>query len=152
MLHIIHVLHRCSQSHVSPLTLVAVGVPQMTFAFYGHSPSSADSRRAVNCCQLLAKECELSTGKLPRRLAQDQCGRVTDRVRNDLKMCWRAVKQKSDQRRCCNNTFPPFPVFLGRDQSGIDILSFIAVIVLCISLVRRSTPLQTEGLCRVTFS
>ena len=30
----------------------------------------ADSRRAN--CQLLAKECALSTGKLPRRLAQEQ--------------------------------------------------------------------------------
>ena len=27
-------------------------------------------------CQLLAKECALSTGKLPRRLAQEQCGEV----------------------------------------------------------------------------
>ena len=27
-------------------------------------------------CQLLAKDCELSTGKLPRRLAQEQCGYV----------------------------------------------------------------------------
>ena len=25
-------------------------------------------------CQLLAKDCALSTGKLPRRLAQEQCG------------------------------------------------------------------------------
>ena len=25
-------------------------------------------------CQLLAKECALSAGKLPRRLAQEQCG------------------------------------------------------------------------------
>ena len=25
-------------------------------------------------CKLLAKECALSTGKLPRRLAQEQCG------------------------------------------------------------------------------
>ena len=25
-------------------------------------------------CQLLAKECALSTGKLPRRLAQEHCG------------------------------------------------------------------------------
>ena len=25
-------------------------------------------------CQLLAKECALSTGKMPRRLAQEQCG------------------------------------------------------------------------------
>ena len=41
--------------------------------FYGHSPSSADSRRAVNC-QLLAKECALSTGKLPRMLALEECG------------------------------------------------------------------------------
>ena len=37
-------------------------------------------------CQLLAKECALSTGKLPRRLAQEQCVvRVTDHARNDLK-------------------------------------------------------------------
>ena len=35
-------------------------------------------------CQLLAKEWALSTGKLPRRLAQEQCGKV-DRARNDLK-------------------------------------------------------------------
>ena len=27
-----------------------------------------------NNCQLLAKECALSTGKLPRRLAKEQCG------------------------------------------------------------------------------
>ena len=36
-------------------------------------------------CQLLAKECALSTDKLPRRLAQEQCVRVTDRAQNDLK-------------------------------------------------------------------
>ena len=34
--------------------------------------------------QLLAKECALNTGKLPRRLAQEQCGQC-DRARNDLK-------------------------------------------------------------------
>ena len=28
----------------------------------------------TSSCQLLAKECALSTGKLPRRLAQEQCG------------------------------------------------------------------------------
>ena len=28
----------------------------------------------MSSCQLLAKECALSTGKLPRRLAQEQCG------------------------------------------------------------------------------
>ena len=27
----------------------------------------------------------VGTGKLPRRLAQEQCGRLTDRARNDLK-------------------------------------------------------------------
>ena len=27
-----------------------------------------------SCCQLLVKECALSTGELPRRLAQEQCG------------------------------------------------------------------------------
>ena len=39
-------------------------------------------------CQLLpvAKECALlSTGKLPRRFAQELCGQVNDRARNDLK-------------------------------------------------------------------
>ena len=33
----------------------------------------------------LAKESALSTGKLPRRLAQEQCARLTDCARNDLK-------------------------------------------------------------------
>ena len=32
------------------------------------------SALSVSSCQLLAKECALSTGKLPRRLAQEQCG------------------------------------------------------------------------------
>ena len=36
-------------------------------------------------CQLLAKECALSTGKLPRRLSQEHVARLTDRARNDLK-------------------------------------------------------------------
>ena len=36
-------------------------------------------------CQLLAKECALSTGKLPKRLVQEQCARLTDCARNDLK-------------------------------------------------------------------
>ena len=36
-------------------------------------------------CQLLAKECALSTGKLPRRLAQEVWIVLTDRARNDLK-------------------------------------------------------------------
>ena len=31
------------------------------------------------------KECALSTGKLPRRLAQNSVARLTDRARNDLK-------------------------------------------------------------------
>ena len=31
------------------------------------------------------KECALSTGKLPRRLAQNSVDRLTDRARNDLK-------------------------------------------------------------------
>ena len=30
--------------------------------------------RKKSSCQLLAKECALSIGKLPRRLAQEQCG------------------------------------------------------------------------------
>ena len=40
--------------------------------FYGHSRSSSDSRKAV--VSYWRKECALSTGKLPRRLAQKQCG------------------------------------------------------------------------------
>ena len=36
-------------------------------------------------CQLLAKECALSTGKLPRRLAQEVWIVLTDRARNGLK-------------------------------------------------------------------
>ena len=36
-------------------------------------------------CQLLAKECALSTGKLPRSLAQEVWIVLTDRARNDLK-------------------------------------------------------------------
>ena len=35
-------------------------------------------------CQLLVKECALSTGKLPRRLAQEVWIVLTDRARNDL--------------------------------------------------------------------
>ena len=41
--------------------------------FYSYSLPSADLSRPGSC-QLLAKECALSTGKLPRRLAQEQCG------------------------------------------------------------------------------
>ena len=41
-------------------------------------------------CQLLVKECELNTGKLPRRLVQEHLSRnivvrVTDHAQNDLK-------------------------------------------------------------------
>ena len=36
-------------------------------------------------CQLLAKEWALSTGKLPRRLAQEQLDRIIDCTQNDLK-------------------------------------------------------------------
>ena len=36
-------------------------------------------------CQLLAKECALSTGKLPRRLAQEVWIVLPDRARNGLK-------------------------------------------------------------------
>ena len=48
-------------------------------------------------CQLLAKECALSTGKLPRRLGQEQCGQVNWPLPKWPRMCWRAVKQKSNQ-------------------------------------------------------
>ena len=37
-------------------------------------PSSLFRWFKKSSCQLLAKECALSTGKLPRRLAQEQCG------------------------------------------------------------------------------
>ena len=49
--------------------------------------------------QLLAKECAISTGKLPRRLAQEQCGKVNWPRPKWPKMCWRAVKQKSNQTK-----------------------------------------------------
>ena len=50
-------------------------------------------------CQLLVKECALSTGKLPRRLAQEQCGYGNWQRPKWYKMCWRAVKQKSNQNQ-----------------------------------------------------
>ena len=50
-------------------------------------------------CQLLAKECALSTGNLPRRLAQEQCGLGNWMRPNWPKMCCRAVKQKSNQKQ-----------------------------------------------------
>ena len=37
-------------------------------------PFSTFCRFKKSSCQLLAKDCALSTGKLPRRLAQEQCG------------------------------------------------------------------------------
>ena len=46
-------------------------------------------------CHLLAKECALSTGKLPRRLAQEQCGRSKW---PKIFMSWRALKQKSNKQ------------------------------------------------------
>ena len=58
--------------------------------------------------QLLTKECALSTGKLPRRLAQEQCGLVNWPRPKWPKMCWRAVKQKSNQ---------PITLFVGYYQS-----------------------------------
>ena len=50
-------------------------------------------------CQLLAKECALSTGKLPRRLAQEQCGLVNWPRPKWSKICRRAVKQKSNETK-----------------------------------------------------
>ena len=44
-------------------------------------------------CQLLAKECALSTGKLPRKLAQEQCG-LGNWPRSKWPKMWMAVKQK----------------------------------------------------------
>ena len=46
-------------------------------------------------CQLLGKEYALSTGKLPRRLAQEQWGKGNWPHPKWPKMCWRAVKQKN---------------------------------------------------------
>ena len=43
-------------------------------------------------CQLLAEECALSTGKLSRRLAQEQCGKDKWPRPKWPQMCWRAVK------------------------------------------------------------
>ena len=50
-------------------------------------------------CQLLAKEWALNTGKLPRRLAQEQCDYGNWLHPKWPKMCWRAVKQKSNQTK-----------------------------------------------------
>ena len=47
------------------------------FSFCGHSSSSADSRSS---CQLIEKECTLSTGKLPPGvLPSSSVVRITDR-------------------------------------------------------------------------
>ena len=49
-------------------------------------PFSLFRRFKKSSCQLLAKECALSTGKLPRRLPRkNSVARVTDRAQNDLK-------------------------------------------------------------------
>ena len=45
-------------------------------------PTSPDSRRAS--CQLLAKEWALNTDKPFGKLAQEQCGSVTDKFQHDL--------------------------------------------------------------------
>ena len=45
-------------------------------------------------CQLLIKECALSTGKLPKRLAKDQCGYVNWPRPKWLEKCRRAVKHE----------------------------------------------------------
>ena len=37
-------------------------------------PLIQEEQLSVTSCQLVAKECALSTRKLPRRLAQEQCG------------------------------------------------------------------------------
>ena len=67
-------------------------------------------------CQWLAKECALSTGKLPRRLAQEQCGKGKWPCQKWPKMCWRTVKWKSNQKpkqtkysNCCR----AWTIFLG---------------------------------------
>ena len=39
-------------------------------------PFSLFHRFKKSSCQLLANECALSTGKLPRRLTQEECGEV----------------------------------------------------------------------------
>ena len=51
-------------------------------------------------CQLLAKECELSTGKLSRMFAQEQCGEVNWPRLKWHKMCRKAVKHQYNQRNC----------------------------------------------------
>ena len=56
-------------------------------------------------CQLLAKECAVSTGKLPRRLAQEQCNWPRPKW---PKMCWRADKQKSNQTKISTEICPGY--------------------------------------------
>ena len=62
-------------------------------------------------CQLMAKECALSTGKLPRRLAQEQCGKGNWPRPKWPKMCWRAVKQKSNQNQYSKTGYPCYIFF-----------------------------------------
>ena len=66
-------------------------------------------RLKKSSCQLLAKECVLSTGKLPRRLAQEQCGWGSWPRPKPPKMCWRAVKQKSNQNQTFFFCLPSLP-------------------------------------------
>ena len=62
-------------------------------------PFSLFSWFMKSSCQLLATECALSTGKLLSRLAQEQCGEGNWPRPKWPKMCWRAVKQKSNQTK-----------------------------------------------------
>ena len=76
----------------------------------------------TSSCQLLAKECALTTGKLPRSLAQEHVVRVTDHAQ----MCWRAVKQKSNQiktaqsqKDSCFSLFEDFEKRIARHEKTI---------------------------------
>ena len=50
-------------------------------------------------CQLMVKEYALSTGKLPRRLAQENVVRVTDCARNYLKCVEGSLNRKQTKNR-----------------------------------------------------
>ena len=63
--------------------------------FYGHSPSSADSRRAV--VSYWQRNVHYVPVNCLWGLPTNSVVRVTDRAWNYLNMCWRAVKQKSNQ-------------------------------------------------------
>ena len=83
LLTLINRLKHIARSKACPLGMQTTvsSIPTSDTFFHGDlvmkkflRPFSLFSWLKKNSCQLLAKECALSTGKLPRRLAQEQSG------------------------------------------------------------------------------